>query len=168
MLGSRRKSVCGEGSVVHSFLGQREELPSYLPLPAVRAGKVLLCCDWFKWCHYEKSWLVCSIEWVMKSVSSTRCPDRSRLLVSATFLHSCNSECHVCNYDSKSRPFGRLREQLPKHKHFAYFENCRCLGVKNPDYQDRWFWWWWWHSCHKPLSCKRWIPRRIWTSHCMS
>lgn len=39
VLRSRRRRVCGEGGLVHSFLGQREELPPDLPLLAVSQGR---------------------------------------------------------------------------------------------------------------------------------
>lgn len=86
--------------------------------------------------------LLPSTEWVVKSVNITRCPDKAGWLVSG----SCNFHC-----DSRLSPFGRLREQFPKHKYFAYLEKCRCFGVISPDYQEGWLWWWWWHFCHEPL-----------------
>lgn len=41
VLWSGRWSLCGEGSLVESFLWQRVGLPSGLPLLAVSAGRVL-------------------------------------------------------------------------------------------------------------------------------
>ena len=71
--------------------------------------------------------LLPSVERVVKSVSIIRCPDRSGWLVSGSYNFHC---------DSRPSPFGRLREQFPKHKLFAYFEKCRCSGVISPDYQE--------------------------------
>lgn len=63
--------------------------------------------------------LLPSVERVVKSVSITRRPDRSRWLVSGSYHFHC---------DSRASPFGRLREQFAKHKYFAYFETVGVWG----------------------------------------